>query len=180
MKKRNNSKYVFVDGNDTERISYVVKREFAFNDYDNVYYEDGYENLDLFFEENNIPPKYRKLILKLNGNIMYSFKTRHSIEEFFTKKKFTLKKVYHSDVKTYISGDTDTYDITELVKFTTELDIVNYDEVLYFLCDLNNLGLLDNYFHAIMSFFRIKMSKEYQKNEPSKLKRSLIKWVNKL
>ena len=82
-RKKRNKKYVFIDSNNIRRCTYDVKREFAFNDFDNVYYQKGFETIDGIFEANEIPEEYRKVIIEVDdAHIEYG------AEEVFTKVPF--------------------------------------------------------------------------------------------
>lgn len=67
MSRKYQKSYAFIDSTNIRRCDYEVKREFAFNDYDNVYYQKGFENIDVIFESNGVP---EKLFLNLKELIL--------------------------------------------------------------------------------------------------------------
>ena len=152
--KRNNEKYIFVNSKDIKRCSYEVRREFACNDYDNVYYHNGYETIDKLFEENNIPEKYRKIILQINCKIKKRKLFRCQAKELINRKEFKLQVQSNDKTMLFIKGARPSIEITKWVVFSTNSDLFEYDKVHEFFLELLQLGLLDNYLNTVLSFFR--------------------------
>ena len=156
--------YLFVDAKDIERCTYEIKREFSYNDYDNVYYQTGYETIESIFNQNGIPKEYQKVILEFDNNWVGYFISNRPIYELLTKKEFFLKTISYNDRNDgYISGFTKCNQLPDVMCFTTNSNFFNYDKVLAFLKELNSLNLMDSYTRSILSFFR-KISEE-KKND---------------
>ena len=148
-------KYIFIESKDIKRCTYEIKREFSCNDYDNVYYQTGYETIESIFKENGVPPKYQKIILEFDDNLIGYFTSNRAIKELLTKKEFFLKTISYSKKDGgYISGITQSSQLPESMYFTTNSDFFNYDKVLAFFRELNTHNLMDAYFHSLLLFFR--------------------------
>ena len=156
----NERKYLFLNAFDIERCTYEIKREFSYNDYDNVYYQTGYETIESIFEENGIPKEYQKVIIEFDSNLVDCFFSNHAVRELLTQKKFFLKTITYNDQDGgYISGFTECNQLPDAMYFRANSDFFNYDKVLAFLSTLNSLNLMDSYTRSILSFFR-KISEE--------------------
>ena len=159
-RKKRNKKYVFIDSNNIRRCTYDVKREFAFNDFDNVYYQKGFETIDGIFEANEIPEEYRKVIIEVDdAHIEYG------AEEVFTKVPFYISQLGATENGLFIKANAEATDVTNWVSIIDE-DFIpeNYDQVIIFMNRLNEMGLLGNYMNSILDFFRTKLmvqGKEY-------------------
>ena len=160
----NERKYLFLNASDIERCTYKVKRELAYNDYDNVYYQTGYETIESIFDENGIPKEYQKVIIEFDSNLMGYFVSNTVVMELLTKNEFFLKTISYNDMDGgYISGFTKCNQLPDAMYFRTDSDFFNYDKVLNFLRTLNSLNLMDSYARSILLFFR-KISEE-KKND---------------
>ena len=160
----NQRKYLFLNAFDIERCTYETKREFSYNDYDNVYYQTGYETIESLFKENGIPKEYQKVIIEFDSNLIGYFTSNRAVRELLTQKEFFLKTISYNDRDGgYISGFTKCNQLPDAMYFRTNSDFFNYDKVLAFLSALNSLNLMDSYTRSILSFFR-KISEE-KKND---------------
>jgi hypothetical protein len=148
--KKINKKYVFIDSKYIRRCTYEVKREFAFNDFDNVYYQTGFETIDNIFELSGIPGEYRKVIIEVEDGHFGK-----GAEELFTKMPFIISKVGTNESGLFIKGNSEAHDLTDWMDFTSDYKPENYDQVLSFLMQLNNMNLLGNYMNSIFDFFRV-------------------------
>jgi len=156
----NERKYLFLNAFDIERCTYETKREFSYNDYDNVYYQTGYENIESIFDENGIPKEYQIVIIEFDSNLMGYFMSNRAVKELLTQKEFFLKTIsYNNQDGGYISGFTKCNQLPDAMYFCTDFDFFNYDKVLAFISELNSLNLMDNYTRSILLFFR-KISEE--------------------
>lgn len=63
MKKNQNS-YGFIDSKHIRRCEYEVRREFAFNGFDNIYYQKGFQDIDRMFERVNIRGVSTEIFIK--------------------------------------------------------------------------------------------------------------------
>ena len=180
MKKRNKiieeekseKKYIFVDAKDIKRCKYEVKREQSFNDYDNIYYQTGYESIENIFNENNVPKEYQKVILELNDTLTNHFLGKNNIDELLTKSKFILTTVsYNEKDGGNIYGKTKSNSIDQAMFFNAKANFKKYNDVLQFLSELNNLNLIDNYFRSLVIFFRKDKNILKEENNQLKLKR---------
>lgn len=148
-------KYIFVESKDIERCTYEIKREFSYNEYDNIYHQTGYETLEPIFKENGIPKEYQKVILEFDDNLIGYFTSNREIEELLTKSKFILKTISYNDRDGgCISGITKSNQLPEAMYFRTNPNFMNYDKVLAFLSELNSHNLMDNYLRSLLLFFR--------------------------
>lgn len=144
-------KYILVDANNIIRCKYKIKREAFCNDFVSICHQDGYENMNDIFEENNIPKEYRKLFLELKNNIPRIKLPKYEFEELLTREKFYADSIK----KDKIYCHTDTLDIRKWMSFTSKEGFINYTEILFFIGDLNRLGLIDNYINSLNEFFRM-------------------------
>ena len=172
MKKK---QYVFVDSRDLLRVTYDEKREFSFNDFDNVYYETGYESINGIFEQNGVPEEYRWIILEISDDVIHCLKHRNGIEEIVSKDLFTLNSINSVNGNIVMNCSKDVNDITKTMHLSAETEIHSYDDVLLFLGEMNRHQLLDSYFCSIMQFFKKDLKKEYQGKIPMKLTRKIDK-----
>ena len=157
-KKENKTekKYLFLNAFDIERCTYEIKREFSYNDYDNVYYQTGYETIESIFKENGIPKEYQKVIIEFDSNLIGYFVSNRTVRELLTQKEFSLKTISYNDRDGgYISGFTKCNQLPDTMYFRTDSDFFNYDKVLAFLRTINSLNLMDSYTRSILSFFRV-------------------------
>lgn len=150
MNRRKNKKYAFIDANDIRRCTYEVKREFAFNDFDNVYYQTGFETINNIFETNEIPDEYRKVVMEVEDGHF-----NNGAEELFTKMPFIITKVGATESGLFIKGSSEATDVTNWMSFASDYSPVNYDQVLLFLKQLNDMNLIGNYMNSIFTFFRV-------------------------
>ena len=77
------------------------KKEFSFNDFDNVYYKTGEESLDSIFDLYEIPREYRLIALKINTH--WTFTT--IIEDYLTKVGYDITATKKQD-SLFVEGNT--------------------------------------------------------------------------
>ena len=149
---RRKKKYTFIDSNNIRRCTYDIKREFSFNDYNNVYYQTGYETIDGIFETNGIPEEYRKVIMEVDDT-----HPEKGAEEIFTKMGFIIRRIGVTENGLYIRGNSEATDLTNWMDFYENFEPEDYSQVLLFINKLNDVGLLGNYMNSILTFFRTNL-----------------------
>ena len=163
-KEKNERKYLFLSADDIERCSYEIKREYSNNDYDNVYYQTGYETIESIFDEHGIPKEYQKVIIEFDSNLAGLFVSNRAVKELLTQKEFFLKTISYNDKDGgYITGFTKCNQLPDAMYFRTNSSFYNYDKVLTFISELNSLNLMDSYTRSILIFFR-KIEDEKQRS----------------
>ena len=148
--KDSNSRFIFVNSDELIRPTYIVKREFSFNDFDNVYYKTGEETLDTIFEEYEIPKEFRKVAFKINSPLLF----KRLVEDYITKIEYSITSDKVDD-KLLISGQTKSAFFYETFNFKSFPIFVSYEELLLFYKQLREKGILENYIKAISNFYRI-------------------------
>lgn len=152
----NKKKYLMIESNNILRCTYEIQREFIMNDFHNVYYQTGYENIADIFTQNGISQKYQRVIIEFNDNLKSYFPKTKEAKELLTKTKFMLSTITYSEKDGgIIYGITKSNLLEKAMSFNAKAEFLTYDEVLQFLTELNKLNLLDSYIRSLLIFFRM-------------------------
>lgn len=160
MKNKDYKKrFMLVNSNDIKRPTYIVKREFSFNDFDNVYYQTGEESLDGIFDLYEIPREYRIIALKINTH--WTFTT--IIEDYLTKVGYDIIATKKQD-SLFVEGSTLDRNFYDRIYFKAFPRIVNYSELIELYKKMQDEGILTNYINAISNIYKINIrSKNIEK-----------------
>lgn len=166
--KDEKANYLMVDSNEIEKTLFEMKRIFEFNDGYNAYFNKGKVFAKNFFEKNNIPEKFQKIIIKIN----ISFFGQYDGEEFILRMPFDLtgRKIEKINKEKYLNATSrpilyDDNRFENFIEFKTKLKKVKYEEVLTFLKELKNEGYLEAYINSLKSFFDINIKINYEIND---------------
>lgn len=160
--KDEKAKYLIIDSTEINKQLYKVTREFAFNDFYNVYEPNGMMDASQIFEKNGMPEEFRKIIVKIN----IPFCLKKEAEEYTMGFPFdiTAAKIEQENNKRIISvSSCPVYDyyanqeFRDKIKFKTELTYLTFDDVMDFLLKIDDEGLLRNYLQSIKDFFDISI-----------------------
>lgn len=160
MKNKDYKKrFMLVNSNDIKRPTYIVKREFSFNDFDNVYYQTGEESLDSIFDLYEIPREYRLIALKINTHCTFTT----IIEDYLTKVGYDIKATKKPD-SLFVEGSTLDRNSYDRIYFKSFPKIVNYSELIELYKKMQDEGILTNYINAISNIYKINIrSKNIEK-----------------
>ena len=161
--KDEKARYLIIDSTEINKQLYKVTREFAFNDFYNVYQQNDMVYASQIFEKNCIPEEFRKVIVKIN----IPFCLKKEAEEYTMGFPFDITggKIEKVNNKKTISASSGlTYDyyaneqFRDKIKFRTELVYSNFDDVMDFLLRVNDEGYLKQYLQSIKEFFDISIN----------------------
>jgi len=147
-------RYLLVDIKDVEKMQYVVKREAMFNDFENVYYAQGWDGIVELFNSNNIPVQLQRIVIEVGGNCFHK-----NSEEFFTGYKFNYvdfekdgkaKSIYA--MGTVFNGNT----ILDGVRINAPVHYVEFSEVVKFYKTLSDEGRLKEYYGCLNRLFDLR------------------------
>ena len=146
--KNEKAKYLIVDSSEIEKKLYEMERIFAFNASFHDYYVIGKAKAKEIFEKNNTPEKFQKIIIKITSPLL----TGHEAEEFIFGMGFDLtgRRVERINKELYVNGVScpifyDNNGFHDFIEFKTRIKKVRYNEIISFLKDLKNEGLLEIY-----------------------------------
>ena len=148
--KGSKSGFILVNSNEITRPTYNVKREFSFNDFDNVFYETGEESLDTIFDLYEMPDEFRNLAFRINSSILFN----KNVEDYITNIEYNIKVDKDND-KLLIYGHTKSSYLPDTFSFKSFPLFISYEELLLFYKELNEKGILKKYINAISNFYRI-------------------------
>lgn len=156
MKNKDYKKrFILVNSNDIKRPIYIVKREFSFNDFDNVYYKTVEESLDSIFDLYEIPREYRIIALKINTP--WTFTT--ILEDYLTKVGYDITATKKQD-NLFVEGNTLDRNFYDRIYFKAFPRIVNYSELIELYKKMQDEGILTNYINAISNIYKINIRSE--------------------
>lgn len=156
MKNKDYKKrFMLVNSNDIKRPIYIVKREFSFNDFDNVYYKTGEESLDSIFDLYEIPREYRIIALKINAP--WTFTT--ILEDYLTKVGYDITATKKQD-SLFVEGNTLNRNFYDRIYFKAFPRIVNYSELIELYKKMQDEGILTNYINVISNIYKINIRSE--------------------
>ena len=163
------AKYLIVNANDIFKQLYQKERVACCNDFYNIYKRVKRINANEAFAKNNVPDKFRSIIIKISSPIF----SRKEAKEYLTGYPFNLqaKLIEKTDNKKYITMNNSPiyYDETtfyDKIVFKSEEFYVSFNNVVYFLEEIYKEGCLEDYLKAIQDFFDLpyffNMSLDFQ------------------
>ena len=192
--KDEKARYLIVDAKEINKQLYKVYREFAFNDFDNIYEPHGMIDAREIFEKNGVPEKFQKILIKIN--IPFFIKTEAQEYTMGFPFDFTGGKIVKEDNKKIITAfNKPIYDyqanreFSDKIRIRTELVYSNFTDIINFLSQIEKEGHLSAYLQSIKDFFDIHInldlllqswseSQKITKSEfPSSKKKSLKKYI---
>lgn len=157
------AKYLIIDSTEINKQLYKVKREFDFNDFDNVYEQNGMMSANNIFEKNGIPEEFRKIIVKIN----IPFCLKKEAEEYTMGFPFDITggKIEKENSERIISASSGlTYDyyanqqFRDKINFRTKLVYSNFDDVMNFFVEVDKKGYTKLYLQSIKEFFDMSVN----------------------
>ena len=158
--KEERAKYLIVNATDITKQLYQVERIAYCNDFDNIYHRIGKIDANEIFAKNNIPDKFRKIIIKISSTVF----SKKEAEEYtmgfpfdFTTK--TIKKV-NNKMHIRMNNSPIHYDgsiFNDKIMLNTEESYTSFNNVMYFLEEIYEKGCLENYLQSIKEFFDITL-----------------------
>ena len=162
--KDEKAKYLILDANEIEKTLYELQRIFEFNDSWNNYCERGKVKAKEYFDNNNIPEEYQKIIIKITSPLL----TGHEAEEFILGMAFDLtgKRVEKINNELYVNGVNcpifyDNQGFYNFINFKTRIKKVRYNEIISFFKEIKKEGLLEGYINSLKEFFDISLKINY-------------------
>jgi len=162
--KDEKAKYLIIDSTEIRKQLYNVKREFAFNDWDNVYTSDRIIDAKEIFDKYGIPEEFQKIIVKIN----IPFFIKYEAEEYTMGFRFdiTAGRIEKENNDKYISVSNypvlyDNQVFRNKIKFKTQLKYFKFNEVIDFLIKIDDRGYLRSYLESIKEFFDIALDLDY-------------------
>lgn len=177
--KDEKARYLIIDSNEIKKQLYNVKREFAFNDWDNVYIPNKIIDAKEIFDKYNIPEEFQKIIIKVN--IPFFIKTEAYEYIFGYPFDITAGKIEMDNNQKYITVAnsqifSNGHVFRDKIKFKTRLNYFNFDGVNEFLQNVESNGYLELYLQSIIDFFDESLDLEEvleiwnkEKNSPKSL-----------
>lgn len=158
------AKYLIINANDICKQLYRTKREFAFNDFYNIFYPGRTSNANGVFEKYNIPKEFQKIIIKINQPLF----TKVQVEEYTMGFVFDLatRIIENENNQEYIIASSnpkfdDRQILKDKIKFKTEFHYITFEDAISFLEEIYDTGYFKSYIQSIQDFFGTKVNLEY-------------------
>ena len=154
------AKYLIVNANDITKQLYKFERIAYCNDFDNIYHRVKKINADEIFAKNNVPERFRIIIIKISKQFFskseaeeyimgFPFNFAARVIEKVNKKKYI--RMHNSPI--YHDGST----FNDKIVLKTEEQYTSFNNVMYFLEKIYKEGCLENYLQSIKELFDISL-----------------------
>lgn len=154
-------RYLMVDANEMIKVLWKFERVAAFNDFYNQYYSDDKISFDYYFEKNNIPEEFRKIIFSLGYADFHAEEFNTGFKCKLVRKRITRKnnKIYINGIDYPLGGDEDFLEGT--FRFSTSFKLYKYNDIMNFYRDLKDADYLELYLQTIKEAFKIERERIY-------------------
>ena len=149
------TRYLLVDISTVEKKEYAVKRESLCLDFVTVYYDKGWTYARKYFDLNNVPLEFQKIIVEITSSCFSK-----NIEEFFVGYHFSEAKFKRENdsksKKIYALGKIfDGNIVVDNIRLNSDIYYIGYDEVVSFYQNLNDKGYLKRYLSSLSQLFNL-------------------------
>lgn len=156
--KKNNKKYLFVS---SDSVTKMMAR-----DVNSISYMDIMNGCKLYdekvskeiFSKYGVLEEYQKIVIGLNSI------DKHDAFEFITGYPFNLMKKKRKIGNFSVNIFGNNFNLNpgrNYIAIKTVCDVVSYDDVMNYFCELHSLGYLENYLRALMELFDLNVDLEF-------------------
>lgn len=152
------AKYLLVDSENISKKNYILRQVFDGRTTSDVYVSHGRKTMNDFFQDNDIPTQYRKLIIKIeqmpilkNRAFEYTLDIPFDFDNALIYDTIYGKKI---DINSYSFTLPDA-PYAEEINCMTDYQFVPYSDIKAFMQEVVQSGLLVGYLYSIKQFFEI-------------------------
>lgn len=152
------AKYLLVNSENISKKNYILRQVFDGRTTSDVYVSHGRKTMNDFFQDNDIPTQYRKLIIKIeqlpvliNQAFEYTLDIPFDLDNALIYDTIYGKKIDINSCSFSLSD----VSYAEKINCVTDYQFVPYNDIKTFMQEVVQSGLLVGYLYSIKQFFEI-------------------------
>ena len=159
------ARYLIVDAQNVTKTVYKTEEEFSMNEFYTYYSKENIIKANKIFKKNNVPGKFRKIIIKLDNIITPPVGGAKDGKEYISKSYFYIRTGKNGKEKvisgSYRPNENSIYSIycDPQSAFSTTNKTVPYREVIKFLSEVKKADCLYNYINAVCEILNLNQRK---------------------